>query len=83
MKWMLSCKEITGICCDEDRNLSLFEKIKYWMHIGMCKACGAYKKQVEFMSSVMKKTIVERSVVDEKKVTELEKDIIEKNSKGT
>lgn len=81
MKWMLSCKEITEICCDEDRKLSLFEKMKYLMHIGMCKACAAYKKQIEFMSNVMKKTILDRSVVDEKKVSDLEKDIIEKISK--
>jgi hypothetical protein len=82
VKWMLSCKEITEICCDEDRKLSSIGKIKFWMHLGICKACASYKKQVELISLVMKKTIIERSVVDEKKVSDLEKEIIEKISKG-
>lgn len=82
MKWMLSCKEITKICCDEDRKLSTSEKMMFWMHLGMCKACAAYKKQVEFMTKIMKRTIIERSVVDDKKVSDLEKEIIEKISKG-
>lgn len=82
MKIMFSCKEMTEICCDDDRKLSMTEKMMFFLHIGMCKACALYKKQVEFMSKVMKKTILERSVVDEEKVSKLEKDIIEKMSKG-
>ncbi len=79
---MFNCKEMSEICCDEDRKLSIAQKMMYWMHIGMCKACAVYKKQVEFMSKVMKKTILERSVADEEKVSKLEKEIIEKISKG-
>ncbi len=82
MKWMLSCKEITEICCDEDRKLGFIENIKFWFHLGICKACSAYKKQVEFMSRAMKKIMNERAVVDEKVVSKLEKDIIEKVSNG-
>ena len=78
MKWMFSCKKITEICCDEDRKLGPFETIKFWMHIGMCKVCHAYKKQIEFMSATMKKIMMERSVVEESKGTKLEKDIIER-----
>lgn len=81
MKWMLSCKEITEICCDDDRKLNLKEKMMYWMHLGMCKACHAYKKQIEFMSGTMRKIMLDRSQVDEKKVMQFEKEIIDKISK--
>lgn len=81
MKWMLSCKEITEICCDEDRKLSIMEKLKFWMHLGICKACHAYKKQIEFISEVMKNTFKERSKADEKKVSKIEQEVVEKFSK--
>lgn len=83
MGWMFSCKEVTEICCDEDRKLGPLETIKFWMHLGVCKACHAYKKQVEFMSATMKKLFKERSEVDEKKVSNLEKEIIDKLVKET
>lgn len=83
MKWMLSCKEITKMCCDEDRKLGVKETMMFWMHLGMCKACHAYKKQVEFMTGAMKKIIIDRSHVEEEKITNLEKDIIERISKSS
>ena len=48
----------------------------------MCRACAAYKKQIEFMSKTMRKVMQERSVVDDKKVSQLEKEVIEKVLKG-
>ena len=78
---MLSCKEITEICCDEDRKLGPKEKMMFWVHLGMCKACHAYKKQIEFMSKTMKKIMLDRCIVDETKVSKLEEKIIESFSK--
>jgi len=78
MKWMLSCKEITEICCDDDRKLALFERLKFWMHLGICKACAAYKKQIDFMNQTMRKIMKSRTQIDIKKLENLEKEIIDK-----
>lgn len=78
---MFTCKEVTEICCDVDRKLGPFETVKFWMHLGMCKYCYAYKKQIEFFRKSMSKIMSDRSQVDENKINDLSKEIIEKNSK--
>ncbi len=78
---MLSCKEITEICCDEDRRLGPLETMKFWMHLGICKACAAYKKQIEYINQTVTKVMKSRFQIDDIKLSNLEKEIIEKASK--
>jgi hypothetical protein len=83
MKWMFTCKEVTEICCDEDRKLGPMETIMFWMHLGMCKVCFAYKKQIEFIRQSMKKIMSNNSQVEVEKVQNLSDEIINKYSKNS
>lgn len=48
---MLSCKEVTELVTDYlEGRLSLMDRMRFKMHIGMCKHCRAYLSQ-------MKKTV--------------------------
>lgn len=47
---MLSCKEVTRLCSEEqDRPLTLREKMNLRMHLAICRACANFRRQVGFL----------------------------------
>lgn len=45
---MLSCKEVTEIVTDYvEGRMSLADRMRFQMHIGMCKHCRAYLRQMK------------------------------------
>lgn len=45
---MLSCKEITELVTDYvEGRMSLADRIRFQMHVGMCKHCRAYLRQMK------------------------------------
>lgn len=44
---MLSCKEITELITDYlEGRLSFWQRMRFQMHVGMCRHCRAYLKQM-------------------------------------
>lgn len=51
---MLSCKEVTRICSDEqERPLRLGEQASLHLHLLMCSGCTQYRRQVKTLRQVM------------------------------
>lgn len=49
-----SCKRITELVESRERNkLSLGDKIRYNMHLALCKACRAYEKQSDLIGKAL------------------------------
>ena len=47
---MINCKEASQLASDEqDRPLSLAEKINAYIHLLICKHCANFNKQLKFM----------------------------------
>ena len=47
---MLNCHDATLLCSDEqDRDLTLGERIELRMHTLMCKGCTNYRKQMRIL----------------------------------
>jgi len=45
---MLSCKQLTELVTEYlEGKLSLGERLKFQMHLGMCKHCRAYLRQMK------------------------------------
>jgi anti-sigma factor ChrR (cupin superfamily) len=45
---MLTCKEITDLVTEyAEGNLSLMDRIRFQLHIGMCRNCRRYVRQVK------------------------------------
>ncbi len=45
---MLTCKEITELATDyAEGNLSFMDRVRFQMHIGMCRNCRRYVRQVK------------------------------------
>ena len=45
---MLTCKEITDLVTDyAEGNLTFMDRIRFQMHIGMCRNCRRYVRQVK------------------------------------
>ncbi|HEY6006594.1 MAG TPA: zf-HC2 domain-containing protein [Anaeromyxobacter sp.] len=45
---MLTCREITDLVTEyAEGNLSLLDSIRFHMHIGMCRSCRRYVRQVK------------------------------------
>lgn len=45
---MLTCKEITDLVTEyAEGNLSFMDRIRFQMHIGMCRNCRRYVRQVK------------------------------------
>ena len=51
---MLTCKEITELVTDYlEGRMSLADRMRFQMHIGMCKHCRAYLKQMKATVTVL------------------------------
>ena len=45
---MLTCQQLTEIVSDYvERRMSLWERLRIQMHLGMCGSCRAYLRQVK------------------------------------
>lgn len=52
----LSCKDITRLVSESmDRTLPLTQRIKIRIHLGMCKYCARFEKQVRLLRTVFQK----------------------------
>lgn len=50
---MLNCKETTRLISERlDRHISLWQHFNLRMHIMMCGACNAYKRQIEGLQAL-------------------------------
>jgi predicted anti-sigma-YlaC factor YlaD len=53
---MLSCKEITELVTDYvEGRMSLADRMRFQMHLGICKHCRAYLRQMKAMVAVLGK----------------------------
>lgn len=53
---MLSCKEATHLLSDDqDRKLTLAERISLEMHLAMCKGCANFRKQMDFLRTACRR----------------------------
>lgn len=52
----LTCDEASAICDKSQyKEASLWEKIKLYFHLFLCKKCGLYAKQNKIMSTCLQK----------------------------
>jgi len=52
----LTCQDITRLVSESmDRTLPLTQRIKIRIHLGMCKYCARFEKQVHFLRNVCRK----------------------------
>lgn len=50
---MLNCKDATRLISEGlDHRLSIWQRINLRLHVMMCKACNAYKRQIEGLQRV-------------------------------
>jgi hypothetical protein len=58
---MLSCKEATRLISQrQDRALSLGERLKLALHLGICDGCRAVSRQVDFMRRALQRLFSDR-----------------------
>lgn len=51
---MLTCKETSRLVSEGlDHKLSLWQRVNLWLHLTMCGACSAYRKQVETLNRLI------------------------------
>lgn len=52
--WIFSCKKISALISESmDRKLPLYRRMGIKLHLMMCYLCRRYKKQLEFIRSIM------------------------------
>jgi predicted anti-sigma-YlaC factor YlaD len=60
---MLTCKETAQLVSERlDRKLSLWQRINLRLHLMMCGACSAYRRQVETLNRIVRRRFDESSV---------------------
>jgi anti-sigma factor RsiW len=53
---MLTCRQITELVTDlAEGNLSLADRIRFQLHIGMCRSCRRYVRQVKATAAALGK----------------------------
>lgn len=53
---MLSCQQITELVTDyAEGNLSLMDRLRFQLHIGMCRNCRRYVRQVKATAAALGK----------------------------
>lgn len=51
---MLTCREITELVTDyAEGNLSVMDRVRFQLHIGMCRNCRRYVRQVKMTTSAL------------------------------
>jgi anti-sigma factor RsiW len=52
---MLTCKEITELVTEyAEGNLSFMDRLRFQMHIGMCRNCRRYVRQVKATAAALR-----------------------------
>lgn len=55
MRFRLSCKEASRLISDGmDRRLSIAERVRLRLHVGICDACTRFTSQVNFLRRALK-----------------------------
>lgn len=78
---MFTCREVTEICAS-DKKLSKGGKIKFKMHLLICRACSSYVKQIEILKSALKKRSDRIVQEEEEHIRKIEEMTIQKLKKG-
>ena len=53
---LVSCRDVSHLVSQmQDRDLSTFERWRLGWHLGVCKACMAFEKQMRFMREAMRR----------------------------
>lgn len=53
---MLTCKQITELVTDyAEGQLGLTDRLRFWMHIGMCRHCRRYVRQLQATAKALGK----------------------------
>lgn len=53
---MLTCKETARLISEGlDRKLSLWQRVNLRLHLMMCGACAAYRRQVETLNHIVRR----------------------------
>ncbi len=53
---LVSCKDVTHLVSQmQDRDLSAFDRVRLRWHLGVCRACMAFEKQMRFMREAMRR----------------------------
>ncbi len=53
---MLTCKQITELVTDyAEGRLGLLDRMRFWMHLGMCGNCKRYVRQLKVTAATLGK----------------------------
>ncbi len=53
---MLSCRDVSKLLSQSrERRLGLWERVGLQMHLAMCKGCNNARKQLDFISTAMRR----------------------------
>lgn len=53
---MLSCRDVSKLLSQSrERRLGLWERLGLQMHLAMCKGCSNVRKQLDFISTAMRR----------------------------
>lgn len=60
---MLTCKQTARLVSEGlDRKLSLWQRMNLRLHLMMCGACSAYRRQVEMLNRIVRRRFDEAAV---------------------
>lgn len=58
---MLNCKQTARLISEGlDRKLSLWQRMNLWLHLAMCGACSAYRRQIHLLNRLVRRRFGER-----------------------
>ena len=53
---LISCKDVTHLVSQmQERDLPAFDRVRLRWHLGVCKACMAFEKQMRFLREAMRR----------------------------
>ncbi|MBI1367136.1 MAG: zf-HC2 domain-containing protein [Planctomycetes bacterium] len=59
---MLNCKQTARLISEGlDRKLSLRQRMNLWMHLAMCGACSAYRRQIQLINRLVRRRFTEQA----------------------
>ncbi|MCC6997172.1 MAG: zf-HC2 domain-containing protein [Deltaproteobacteria bacterium] len=74
---MLTCREITELVTDYlEGNLGLADRLRFQLHLGMCRHCRAYLRQLRATIAAMKK--LSQPAPDEAMPTDVQAELLKR-----
>jgi len=68
-----ACKDVSRLASDSiDRKLTLWEKVRFHLHLAMCKNCRNFDRAVELMHQATE--LIHQTRYGEAKLTESQRD---------